>query len=121
VNASAELVAETPPGVVTVTATVIAPLTAGVTAVKVVAELTLNEAAALDPKSTAVAPVKFVPVMVTEVPPAVEPEDGLTFVTVGGAGGVTPVPATISTATPPDIPLGLCVAVGCTAAETLTS
>jgi hypothetical protein len=86
-----------------------------------VGPLTTRFTAALDPKSTAVAPVKFAPVMVTEVPPAVEPEDGLTFVTVGGAGGVTPVPATISTATPPDIPLGLCVAVGCTAADTLTS
>jgi hypothetical protein len=50
--------------------------------------LTTRFRAALDPKSTAVAPVKFVPVTVTEVPPAVEPVLGLTEVTVG-AGGVT--------------------------------
>ena len=35
------------------------------------------------PKFTAVAPVKFVPVIVTEVPPTVDPEEGLTPVTVG--------------------------------------
>ena len=33
--------------------------------------------AAIVPKSTAVAPVKLVPVMVTEVPPPVGPELGL--------------------------------------------
>jgi hypothetical protein len=35
------------------------------------------------PNETAVAPVKFVPVMVTLVPPAVEPLEGLTPLTVG--------------------------------------
>ena len=35
------------------------------------------------PKWTAVAPVKLVPVTVTEVPPAVGPLEGLTPVTVG--------------------------------------
>jgi hypothetical protein len=120
VNASAALVAEVPAGVVTVTSTD-PDDPAGDTAVKVVDEVTLNDTAAIDPNLTAVAPLKPLPVTVTEVPPAIEPVFGLTFVTVGGAGGVTPVPATISTATPPDIPLGLCVAVGCTAAETLTS
>jgi hypothetical protein len=118
---SAALVAEVPAGVVTVTSTTVGLDTLGDTAVKVVDEATLNDTAAIEPNLTAVAPLKPLPVMVTEVPPAIEPEDGLTFVTVGGAGGVTPVPATISTATPPDTPLGLCVAVGCTAAETLTS
>ena len=40
-----------------------------------VSESTANKAAVV-PKSTAVAPVKPVPVMVTEVPPAVGPELG---------------------------------------------
>jgi len=38
----------------------------------------------LGPKSTALTPVKLVPVMVTVVPPVVGPEEGLTPVTVGG-------------------------------------
>ena len=48
-----------------------------------VAELTVKAVAAVVPKLTAVAPVKSVPVMVTEVPPAVGPTVGLTPVTVG--------------------------------------
>lgn len=36
-----------------------------------------------EPKLTDVAPVKFVPLIVTEVPPAVGPDDGDTDVTVG--------------------------------------
>jgi hypothetical protein len=40
--------------------------------------------AAVEPKATAVAFAKFVPVIVTEVPPAVGPAAGLTPVTVGG-------------------------------------
>ena len=39
---------------------------------------------AVDPKSTAVAPVKLVPLTVTEVPPAAGPLEGLTPLTVGG-------------------------------------
>ena len=38
-----------------------------------------------DPKLTALAPVKPVPVMVTELPPAIEPATGVTAVTVGAA------------------------------------
>ena len=38
---------------------------------------------AFTPKFTAVAPVRLVPVTVTEVPPASGPPEGLTFVTVG--------------------------------------
>ncbi len=38
-----------------------------------VAELTVKPVAAVAPKSTAVAPVKLVPVMVTLVPPAAGP------------------------------------------------
>jgi hypothetical protein len=44
----------------------------------------VNVVAAVAPNFTAVAPVKFVPVMVTTVPPAVGPLVGLTDVTVGG-------------------------------------
>jgi hypothetical protein len=71
-----------PPGMVTVTST--APDPAGEVAVIDVALLTVNVVAAVPPKLTAVAPVKLVPVIVTEVPPAAGPEDGVTWVTVGG-------------------------------------
>ena len=57
---------------------------AGLVAVMEVDELTVNVVVGEVPKSTAVAPVKLVPVIVTEVPPAVVPELGLTPVTVGG-------------------------------------
>ena len=43
------------------------------------------------PKFTAVAPVKFVPVIITEVPPNVEPLFGLIWLTVGTV--LVPVPA----------------------------
>jgi hypothetical protein len=66
---------------VTVTSTVPADW-AGEVAVIEVAELTVKLVAATDPKLTAVAPVKLVPVMVTDVPPAVIPRLGLTLVTV---------------------------------------
>ena len=39
----------------------------------VVALLTVNVVAAVAPKFTALAPVKFVPVIVTDVPPAAGP------------------------------------------------
>jgi hypothetical protein len=61
---------------------------AGDVAVIDVALLTVKVVAAVAPKSTAVAPVKFVPVMVTDVPPAAGPLLGLTFVTVGAATNV---------------------------------
>ena len=76
-----------PPGVVTVTLTVPAA-PAPVTAEMVVAESTVNDDAAAVPKRTDVAPVKFVPVRVTVVPPVVGPEPGLTALTVGGGGGI---------------------------------
>jgi len=41
--------------------------------------------AALEPKSTALVDARLVPVMVTEVPPAVVPEVGLIEVIVGAA------------------------------------
>jgi len=75
---------DVPPGVVTVT--VAAPATpAGAVAVICVAELTTTFDAAFAPKFTADAPVKFVPAIVTDVPPATGPLVGLSDVTVGAA------------------------------------
>ena len=48
-----------------------------------VAEPTVKEVAAVAPKLTPVAPVKLVPVTVTEVPPPSGPARGLTALTVG--------------------------------------
>jgi hypothetical protein len=70
-----------PSGVVTVTSSAPAA-SAGEVAVIDVSEFTTN-VAEVEPKSTAVAPVKPVPVIVTDVPPAVDPERGLIPVTVG--------------------------------------
>src|ERR1700733_2370043 len=61
---------------------------AGEVAVIVVALLTLKAVALVEPNCTAVAPVRFVPVIVTVVPPAAGPDVGLTPVTVG----VDPMP-----------------------------
>ena len=73
-----------PPGVVT--ETLFAPATCdGVTAVTVVVSSTVTPVASLVPSRTAVAPVRFVPVMVIVVPPAVGPRFGVTAVTVGAA------------------------------------
>ncbi|MNQ66367.1 hypothetical protein D3C85_808580 [compost metagenome] len=70
-----------PPAVVTRTSTV--PVPAGVVAVIWVALSTVTPDADAPPKVTAVAPVKFVPVMVTLVPPPVGPLFGEIDVTVG--------------------------------------
>ena len=59
---------DVPPGAITVTST--APVPAGLSAVIVVSFTTVNAVAGVVPKSTAVAPVKPVPVIVTKVPPA---------------------------------------------------
>jgi hypothetical protein len=78
-----------PAGVVTVTST--APvLPAGeVAAICVRLDTVKNEAVL---KWTAVAPVKFFPVTVTDVPPAVDPPVGETPLTVGGDCGVAELP-----------------------------
>ena len=66
-----------PPGVVT--DTVFAPeVPAGVTAVTVVAFTTDTLVAALPPTVTELVPVRFVPVIVIAVPPAVGPTFGVT-------------------------------------------
>jgi hypothetical protein len=105
VNWSFALVALVPPTVVTLTSTIPATC-AGDVAVIVVALLTVKPVAAVAPKSTAVAPVKFVPVIVTDVPPAAGPLVGFTFVTVGAATNVNSsfalvalVPPTVVTVT----------------------
>ena len=80
VKRSAAPFALVPSGVVTVTSTV--PLPGGETTVIWSAD-TLYTAAATVPKSTAVVPVKSLPLTVTCVPPAAGPDDGLIPVTTG--------------------------------------
>lgn len=60
------------------------PVPAGEVAVIWFGLLTVKELAGVPPKVTPVAPVKFVPLMVTLVPPTDRPVFGLTLVTVGG-------------------------------------
>ena len=67
-----------------VTVTVTAPaLPTGVVAVILVLLTTVTLLADAVPKVTVAPEAKFVPVMVTAVPPVVEPLFGLTLVTVG--------------------------------------
>ncbi len=83
---SAELVALVPPGVVTVTSTV--PTEAGGELAVIVVELVTVKVAAWLPNSTALAPNRLLPVMLTVVPPMVKPPVGVTAVTVGGGGSI---------------------------------
>jgi hypothetical protein len=71
------------PGLVTVTVTAPA-LPAGVVAVIVVLFTTPTLVAAAAPNVTVAPAAKFVPVIVTAVPPGVDPLFGLTLLTVGG-------------------------------------
>jgi len=80
---SAVPVADDPPALVTVTSTAAAD-SAGAVAVIEVAEFTVTPVAAVDPNLTVFPEANPVPVMVTDVPPAVGPLVGLTAVTVGG-------------------------------------
>ena len=68
------------------TSTVAADSAGEVTVIEVV-ELTTTPVPATVPNFTPVTPLKSVPVMVTVVPPAVDPVVGLTPVTVGAGGG----------------------------------
>jgi len=69
----------------TVTVTVTAPaLPAGVVAVICVPLATTKLVAAAPPKVTVAPAAKFVPVIVTAVPPAVGPPFGETLLTAGG-------------------------------------
>jgi hypothetical protein len=104
VNTSADPAGLVPPRLVTVTWT--APgAPAGDVAVIWVAEFTVKAVAAAAPNETPVAPLKFVPEMTTDVPPAVVPVAGLIPVTVGGLGGVTKV--NLSGATRALVPAGV--------------
>jgi len=85
------------PFTVTVTVTVTAPaLPAGVVAPICVPLTTTTLVAAAVPKVTVAPAAKFVPVIVTAVPPAVDPPFGETLLTVGG---VVPPPDGVRKAT----------------------
>ena len=73
-----------PPPVVTIMPTSPAVVRAGVIQVIVVLFTMLREVAAKPPNVTKVAPVKFVPVIVTFVPPAVLPVNCEMLVIFGG-------------------------------------
>jgi hypothetical protein len=90
VNWSAELVAEVPSAVVTVTSTGQAP-PAGDVAVTSVGDTTVTPVAGFDPKRTVVAGVNSFPVIVTGVPPVAGPDDGATEVTVGAVSVMSPI------------------------------
>ena len=97
---SAELVAEVPPGVVTVTSTSPA-FSAGLVAVICESLTTVKDGEAVAPKLTAVAPVKPDPVIVTEVPPEVDPDVGAIAATTG-PGSIIKLSATLVA----EVPLG---------------
>jgi hypothetical protein len=82
VNLSFAEVGDVPPAVVTVTST--DPVPAGLVAVTDVSVSAVTDAGVL-PNFTAVALPRFVPVMVTEVPPAAGPLIGRIPVTAGAA------------------------------------
>ena len=73
-----------PPPVVTITPTAPSLGTAGVIQVIVVLFTRLSDVAAIPPNVTKVAPVKFVPVIVTLVPPILGPDNGEMSVMLGG-------------------------------------
>ena len=77
--------AEVPAGVTTVTASV--PVPAGLDTIIWEAVSLMKLMTVLVPKSTAAAPARLAPVIVTSVPPVVGPDAGLTPVTAGGLGG----------------------------------
>jgi hypothetical protein len=111
----------------TVTVTVTTPaLPAGVVAVIDVLLTTTTLVAAAEPNVTVAPEAKFVPVMVTEVPPAATPLFGLTLLTVGLTTYVNPLarlplcPLTVTvTVTAPAAPAGV-VAVICVLLTTTT-
>ena len=78
------LVAEMPPGVVTVTWYTPPSSTGGVLQVTWVGLTTVTSVASLPPKLTPVAPPRFAPVIVTSTPPAVDPLGGESVERNGG-------------------------------------
>ena len=73
-----------PAPVVRVTPTAIGLVLTGVTQVIVVLSTTIILVAEFKPNNTTLAPVKFVPVIVTLVPPALVPNDGEILVITAG-------------------------------------
>lgn len=73
-----------PPPVVIITLTIPPVVRAGVTQVIEVLLTTLKDVAFNPPNVTEVAPIKFVPVMVTLVPPTLDTEDGDMLLMLGG-------------------------------------
>ena len=73
-----------PPPVVTIIPAAPALSTVGVRQVIVVLFTMLIDVAAIPPNVTKVAPVKFLPVIVTLVPPAMPPNDGEILLITGG-------------------------------------
>ena len=73
-----------PPPVVTIMPTAPPLSTSGVIQVIVVLFTMLREVADNPPNVTKVAPVKFLPVIVTLVPPAMPPDDGEILLITGG-------------------------------------
>ena len=65
-----------------------------------VAELTVKLVAFVEPNWTAVAPVKFMPVIVTLVPPDMGPLFAFTPVTTGGGKSYAPIDGTARRVTP---------------------
>ena len=86
-NRSTELVGLVLVDVVTVASTV--PVPGGDVAVIWPELTTWTLVAPFDPNLTAFAPLRLFPVIVTPVPPAVGPDDGLRPVTTGTVGGTT--------------------------------
>lgn len=101
-NLSKVDVALIPEGVVTSTSTGPEVVVVGDAAVMDVGEFTVKLVASIDPKATAVAPVNPVPVMATDVPPAIGPEAGESPVTTGGE----PTKVNLSPALTVDDPYG---------------
>ena len=102
-NLSAAEVAETPPGPLTRTSTVPAPVPIGpgaglVTMICVAVSLTMVADTA--PNFTAVAPAKFVPAIVTVVPPVIAPAAGPSTITTGAAMQVNLSAAEVAEAPP---------------------
>ena len=73
-----------PPPVVTIIPAAPALSTVGVRQVIVVLFTMLIDVAAIPPNVTKVAPVKFLPVIVTLVPPVMPPDDGEILLIIGG-------------------------------------
>ena len=108
-----------PPGVVTVTVCAEPAAPAGVTAVTCVESTTTTLVAGLPATVTALALVRFAPVMVIAVPPKVEPDVGLTLAIVGARMLYVNAPVAVTVQPPvvtvtscaPAVPAGVCAVI----------